>query len=96
MNERSSRSHALFILTVARRDVADDVTRFSQLYLCDLAGSEKVWKTQTEGQVGAWAGGRSVPGTLLVSVALIAALGAILRSTLQHFFRAIPGSGPHV
>lgn len=36
MNARSSRSHAVFILTVARR--SNEQTRFSQLFLVDLAG----------------------------------------------------------
>lgn len=49
MNAESSRSHAVFLLTVARQEMARNVTKFSQLYLVDLAGSEKVWKTGAEG-----------------------------------------------
>jgi kinesin family member 5 len=42
MNVESSRSHAVFLLTVARFVKATNVTKYSQLYLVDLAGSEKV------------------------------------------------------
>ena len=47
-NAFSSRSHAIFIVTVSSRQSAG-VTKTSQLYLCDLAGSEKVKKTEVEG-----------------------------------------------
>lgn len=56
MNARSSRAHALFILTLTQRDVKDpskdaaasskraasDRVITSQLYLADLGGSEQV------------------------------------------------------
>jgi hypothetical protein len=49
MNAESSRSHAVFLVTVTRHDVATSVQKFAQLYLVDLAGSEKVWKTGADG-----------------------------------------------
>jgi kinesin family member 5 len=44
-NEHSSRSHALLILTVQRKDLVQRTTKLSQMYLVDLAGSERVSKT---------------------------------------------------
>jgi kinesin family protein 5 len=48
-NHYSSRSHAIFLLTgdVYNRETA--MSYVSQLYLCDLAGSERVSKTETSG-----------------------------------------------
>ena len=48
-NEVSSRSHAVFILTVDSTDSEALVTKTSQLYCCDLAGSEKITKTIVAG-----------------------------------------------
>lgn len=50
MNERSSRSHSLFILTVTQKHMKTDTVKHSKLYLVDLAGSEKIAKTQVSGQ----------------------------------------------
>jgi hypothetical protein len=47
-NRESSRGHVLFIVTLRRTD-ADRTARESQLYMCDLAGSEKIKKTGVEG-----------------------------------------------
>jgi len=49
MNRHSSRSHAIFIVTVTN---LIDPTRqkFAQLYLVDLAGSERIEKTGVQGQ----------------------------------------------
>ena len=49
MNEKSSRSHSIFILTVYMKNTATDAAKMGKLYLCDLAGSEKVGKTQASG-----------------------------------------------
>eukprot|EP00438_Fugacium_kawagutii_P009682 Skav208638 [mRNA] locus=scaffold1081:32822:47201:- [translate_table: standard] len=49
MNRHSSRSHAVFIVTVTNR-VDPSKQRFAQLYLVDLAGSERVLKTAVQGQ----------------------------------------------
>ena len=47
-NRASSRGHAIFIITM--QQYRDDGTRItSQIYLCDLAGSEKIGKTGAEG-----------------------------------------------
>lgn len=48
MNDTSSRSHSMFILTVTQKDV-DGSLKIGKLYLVDLAGSEKVGKTGVSG-----------------------------------------------
>ena len=48
-NAVSSRSHAVFILTLESTDSSRHVTKTSQLYCCDLAGSEKITKTIVTG-----------------------------------------------
>ncbi|CAE8612055.1 unnamed protein product [Polarella glacialis] len=48
MNRHSSRSHAVFIVTVTNK-VDQTRQKFAQLYLVDLAGSERVLKTGVEG-----------------------------------------------
>ena len=48
MNEHSSRSHALFNVTLEQREEGR-VTK-SKLWIVDLAGSEKVSKTRAVGQ----------------------------------------------
>jgi kinesin family protein 5 len=50
MNEGSSRSHAIFILTLSQSNTLDFSAKSSKLYLVDLAGSEKVGKTGAEGR----------------------------------------------
>eukprot|EP00696_Hemimastix_kukwesjijk_P006270 gnl/Hemi2/17943_TR5917_c0_g1_i1.p1 gnl/Hemi2/17943_TR5917_c0_g1~~gnl/Hemi2/17943_TR5917_c0_g1_i1.p1 ORF type:complete len:680 (-),score=149.47 gnl/Hemi2/17943_TR5917_c0_g1_i1:20-2059(-) len=49
LNEFSSRSHAIFIITVVIDDTHQHVKKSSQLYLVDLAGSEKLSKTEAAG-----------------------------------------------
>jgi kinesin family protein 5 len=51
MNERSSRSHSIFILTIFQRNTKSDSTKAGKLYFIDLAGSEKVAKTMATGSV---------------------------------------------
>lgn len=48
MNRHSSRSHAVFIVTVTN-SVDQSRQKFAQLYLVDLAGSERVKKTEVKG-----------------------------------------------
>jgi len=50
MNEQSSRSHSIFILTVTQNNLEDLSCKTGSLYLVDLAGSEKVGKTGAKGQ----------------------------------------------
>ena len=50
MHAGSSRSHAIFILTVARLDLVRNETKYSQLYCVDLAGSESIKKTGAVGE----------------------------------------------
>merc|ERR1719240_2437077 len=49
MNKDSSRSHAVFIITVTN-STDPEKRKFSQLYLVDLAGSERIERSQAEGQ----------------------------------------------
>jgi hypothetical protein len=49
MNDQSSRSHAVFFLTLAATTVATGARQTSRLVLVDLAGSEKVRKTGATG-----------------------------------------------
>lgn len=51
MNERSSRSHLLFILTISQNNLEEMSAKTGKLYLVDLAGSEKVGKTGAEGKI---------------------------------------------
>lgn len=50
MNDRSSRSHSIFILHISQKDLKTDGTKHSKLYFVDLAGSEKIAKTHVTGQ----------------------------------------------
>ena len=45
MNDRSSRSHSLFLLKVNQKDSVTEETKIGKLFFVDLAGSEKVAKT---------------------------------------------------
>jgi kinesin family protein 5 len=50
MNEGSSRSHSLFLMTISQANKTDFSAKTGKLYLVDLAGSEKVGKTGAEGK----------------------------------------------
>jgi kinesin family protein 5 len=50
MNDQSSRSHSIFIMTVNQTNLDDGSCISGTLYLVDLAGSEKVAKTNVKGQ----------------------------------------------
>jgi kinesin family protein 5 len=45
MNEKSSRSHSLFLLKVNQKDLNTEETKSGKLFCVDLAGSEKIRKT---------------------------------------------------
>lgn len=49
MNEHSSRSHSIFMITVRQENLETQKKLHGKLYLVDLAGSEKVAKTGAEG-----------------------------------------------
>ena len=51
MNEESSRSHMIFMLTVSQNNLQDLSAKTGKLFLVDLAGSEKISKTGAEGRV---------------------------------------------
>ncbi|XP_062387472.1 kinesin-like protein KIFC3 [Sardina pilchardus] len=50
MNQHSSRSHALLMITVQGIDLATGTKTTGKLNLVDLAGSERVWKSGAEGE----------------------------------------------
>ncbi|OMJ91088.1 hypothetical protein SteCoe_6451 [Stentor coeruleus] len=50
MNEVSSRSHSLFSLVITQTNKRDYISKTGKLYLIDLAGSEKVGKTNVVGK----------------------------------------------
>jgi len=50
MNEGSSRSHSVFMVTVTQRQTETGSTKTGKLFLVDLAGSEMVRKTHASGQ----------------------------------------------
>ena len=50
MNQESSRSHSIFVITIAQKDTVTGSQKSGMLYLVDLAGSEKVGKTGASGQ----------------------------------------------
>ena len=49
-NRDSSRSHAVFVVAVRKRNLVTVSSTMSMLYLVDLAGSEKLSKTNVEGE----------------------------------------------
>lgn len=51
MNEHSSRSHSVFLITVNQENLTTKKQLSGKLYLVDLAGSEKVSKTGAQGSV---------------------------------------------
>ena len=50
MNEHSSRSHLIFLLTLNQYNSENNQSKTSKLFLIDLAGSEKISKTGAEGK----------------------------------------------
>ncbi|KAH7328228.1 P-loop containing nucleoside triphosphate hydrolase protein [Stachybotrys elegans] len=50
MNQESSRSHSIFVITIGQKNVETGSAKSGQLFLVDLAGSEKVGKTGASGQ----------------------------------------------
>ncbi|KAL1922387.1 uncharacterized protein VTP21DRAFT_9926 [Calcarisporiella thermophila] len=50
MNAESSRSHSIFVINIAQKNLVDGKVKMGRLFLVDLAGSEKVGKTGASGQ----------------------------------------------
>jgi len=50
MNQESSRSHSIFVITITQKNLETGSMKSGQLFLVDLAGSEKVGKTGATGQ----------------------------------------------
>ena len=51
MNEESSRSHSIFIITINQKHLINLDMKSGKLFLVDLAGSEKVKKTGAVGKL---------------------------------------------
>lgn len=51
MNAQSSRSHMLFMITIVQNDFSSGEAKSARLTVIDLAGSEKISKTNTEGKL---------------------------------------------
>lgn len=51
MNRTSSRSHAIFQINLASKDLETGIVKTGKLFLVDLAGSEKIDKTGATGQL---------------------------------------------
>ena len=49
MNATSSRSHSIFLVQVFQKNTKTGSEKQSKLFCCDLAGSEKVEKTEAKG-----------------------------------------------
>ena len=56
MNDRSSRAHSVFIISLHQTHVSSKVSRRSRLFLCDLGGSEDTKKSHVEAGVSTSAG----------------------------------------
>ena len=50
MNAVSSRSHSILMMTIEQRNLETDSSKESRVYFVDLAGSEKISKTNVKGQ----------------------------------------------
>ena len=50
MNQVSSRSHSIFIVQISQKNLTTENVKLSTLYCVDLAGSEKVGKTNVTGK----------------------------------------------
>lgn len=84
MNMESSRSHAVFTLSLSRRDESSGVVRASRLHLVDLAGSERQKATGTTGARLREAGGinksLSALGNVINSISSISSSTTIGRN----------------
>merc|ERR1712096_552680 len=50
MNATSSRSHCVFLMNLAQKELTTETRKTSKLIMVDLAGSEKVKRTEASGQ----------------------------------------------
>jgi kinesin family protein 5 len=48
MNDRSTRAHSIFIITLRQECMSTGASRTSKLFLADLGGSEQVKKSKVE------------------------------------------------
>ncbi|XP_048362553.1 kinesin-like protein KIF20B isoform X2 [Sphaerodactylus townsendi] len=82
LNANSSRSHSIFSVKMLRIDSnTTEVVRVSELFLCDLAGSERCTRTRNEGERLKESG--NINASLLILGKCINALKASQQSKLQ-------------
>ncbi|KAJ1941201.1 hypothetical protein FBU59_003569, partial [Linderina macrospora] len=86
MNDKSSRSHAIYTVTLTQRrtrgDAHEPIKIVSKLHFVDLAGSERLKKTQAEGE--RQREGISINSGLLALGNVISALGSPQRGADLH------------
>ena len=75
MNEGSSRSHSIFMITLIQKDEKTGVVKNSKINLVDLAGSEKVKKTA--------ATGARLEEAKMINLSL-SALGNVIKALTEH------------
>mmetsp|Transcript_108579 Transcript_108579/g.306101 ORF Transcript_108579/g.306101 Transcript_108579/m.306101 type:complete len:621 (-) Transcript_108579:268-2130(-) len=73
MNDRSSRSHLVVVLTAEQKSLSDHIVKVGKLHLVDLAGSEKINKSGASGRRLDEA--KNINGSLSALGNVIAALG---------------------
>ena len=81
MNERSSRSHSIFLITLSRKHCVTLDSTTGKLFLVDLAGSEQVKKTSAQGQ--------QLEEAKLINKSL-SALGNVIRHLTDATFSHVP------